>query len=501
MAFLEMKHVTKKFKSVIANEDVCLSVEKGTIHALLGENGAGKSTLMNILYGMYSPTSGEIFLNGVKINIKHPKEAIKNGIGMVHQHFMLIPALSAVENVILGLDGNKFVLDLNKAAKMFKEYSDKYEMNLDPFVKVENMTVGQQQRLEIMKALFRKADLLILDEPTAVLTPKEVDNLFKMLNLLKKEGHTIIFISHKLMEILKICDYCTVLRQGRAVASMPVSNIKDKSELATLMVGKSVQLTVDRPKKTAGDVVLDVSDLCYHEKGHFMSLKDISFNIRSGEVLGVCGVDGNGQSELLKCINGVVKPSGGKVQIKDTVTTDRKTKEILKLGVSHIPEDRQHMGMVGDMSLAENVMLMNIENEPYEKKGFANWKWVKKHTNEICSSFDVKMEDVNEPIGKLSGGNQQKLVVGRELDRKPSLLIAAHPTRGLDIGATKYIQSCIMNERMKGTAVLLVSTELDELLELSDKIMVMYSGSSMGVYNRNEITREKIGALMAGIKE
>lgn len=501
MAFLEMHHVTKKFKLVTANEDVSLSVEKGTIHALLGENGAGKSTLMNILYGLYTPTSGEVILNGKKVLIKHPKEAINNGIGMVHQHFMLIPALTAVENVILGLDGNKFVLDLNNAAKKFKEYSDKYEMNLEPFVKVENMTVGQQQRLEIMKALFRKADLLILDEPTAVLTPKEVDNLFKMLTLLKKEGHTIIFISHKLMEILKICDSCTVLRQGKAVATMPVSQIKDKSELATLMVGKSVELTVERPKKIAGDIILNVDKLNYSCKDQFMSLKDISFNIREGEILGVCGVDGNGQSELLKCLNGVVKPTGGTISINSIDTTKEKTKDILKMGVSHIPEDRQHMGMVGDMTLAENVMLMNYNNEGYRKKGIANWKWVKKHTEKICENFNVKKDDINEPISKLSGGNQQKLVVGRELDRNPKLLIAAHPTRGLDIGATKYIQSCIMNERMKGTAVLLVSTELDELLDLSDKIMVMYNGSSMGIYDRAEITREKIGTLMAGIKD
>ena len=501
MAFLEMKHVTKRFKSVVANDDVSLSVEKGEVHALLGENGAGKSTLMNILYGMYDQSEGEIYLQGKRVHIKDTKQAIELGIGMVHQHFMLIPALTVIENIVLGLKENKMVLDLNSAAEKFKEMAKKYNMEIDPWVRVENLSVGQQQRLEILKALYRNAELLILDEPTAVLTPQEVTGLFQMVRKLTSEGKTVIFISHKLAEIMEICDRCTVLRQGKVVATVAVKDVKNREELASLMVGKNVELVTQKKEAKVGEEVLRVEKLCAANQDNHPVLTDITFSLHAGEILGICGVDGNGQSELVKCITGLHKVNSGIYFIKSVDCTNESPKEILKHKVAHIPEDRHRMGMIKSMNIEENLILMCYDRQPFSKNGMLSWKCIDDHCEVLCKTYNVKTPSIKEMAGNLSGGNQQKFVVGRELDREPDLLIAVHPSRGLDIGATKYIQSRIVEERDKGTAVLLVSTELDELLELSDRILVMYGGRVMGIVEQRTATREQLGKLMAGIVE
>ncbi|MEM1484381.1 ABC transporter ATP-binding protein [Oscillospiraceae bacterium PP1C4] len=500
MAYLEMKHITKRFATTLANEDVNLSVEKGEVHALLGENGAGKSTLMNVLYGMYDSYEGEILLDGKPVQISNPKQAIALGVGMVHQHFMLIPALTAIENVVLGLVDNKAVLDLKSATKRFVEMAEKYHMEIDPWAKVEQLSVGQQQRLEILKALYRDASLLILDEPTAVLTPGEVDSLFDMIRMLTAEGHTVIFISHKLAEIMKICDRCTVLRQGRIAASLAISEVQDHQQLAALMVGKDVELTTQKTPAKVGEVQLCVKDLCCLNDRKLPALEQVSFSLRSGEILGICGVDGNGQSELIHCITGLRKASSGSIKIKENEVVSYRPKEILRLGVSHIPEDRHKFGMVAKMTIEENVILMSYDQPDYQKHGFLQWKWIANHCKALCKEFSVKTPDIKEFAANLSGGNQQKFVVGRELERQPDVLIAVHPSRGLDIGATKYIQSQIVAQRDRGAAVLMVSTELDELIELSDRILVMYEGRVMGFVDQKDATRETLGPLMAGIQ-
>ncbi len=501
MALLEMKCITKKFGNVIANQGVNLSVEKGEVHALLGENGAGKSTLMNILYGMYYQSEGVIYFQGNKVRINDPKQAIELGIGMVHQHFMLIPALTVIENVILGYKENKSVLNLKEAAKKFMDMSKKYNMNIDPWLKVSELTIGQQQRLEILKALYREADLLILDEPTAVLTPQEVEGLFQMIRQLKEEGKTVIFISHKLSEIMEICDRCTVLRLGRVAATLKIKEVKDKKHLAALMVGKDVELITNKKKADEGEIVLEVKDVSCVNERNVSALKNVNFHVRAGEILGVCGVDGNGQSELINCITGLLKVLSGTIEINGNDVTNFSPKKILQNKVSHIPEDRHKLGMIKDMTVEENLILMCYDMPPYSKHGFLDWKYIEKHGEDICKTFNVKTPTIKEMAGNLSGGNQQKFVVGRELERSPKLLIAVHPSRGLDIGATKYIQGRIIEERDKGAAVLMVSTELDEVMEISDRIMVMYDGKVMGIIEQSKATRNGLGLLMAGVVE
>ena len=499
MALLEMRHVTKRFGPVVANSDVSLTVERGEVHALLGENGAGKSTLMNILYGMYAQSEGEVLYNGAPVRIKDPRQAIELGIGMVHQHFMLIPALTAIENVVLGYAGNREVLDLKEAARRFTEMAARYNMNIDPWCKVEQLSVGQQQRLEILKALFRNVELLILDEPTAVLTPQEVEGLFEMIRQLTKEGKTVIFISHKLGEIMTICDRCTVLRLGKvAAAGIPIADITDKQQLAALMVGQSVDLVVKKRDAEPGAVVLKVEGLSCLSARKLPAVRNLSFELRAGEILSVCGVDGNGQSELVKAICGLIKPTGGKIVIDGADVAGKPPREVLKRGVSHIPEDRHKMGMIARMNIRENLTLMSYDQSPFSLRGVIRWRWIDKHSAELCARYNVKTPSVSEFAGNLSGGNQQKFVVGRELDRKPRLLVAVHPSRGLDIGATKYIQSRIVEERDRGAAVLLVSTELDEILEMSDRILVVYEGEVMGIVNQKDATRNGLGLMMAG---
>ncbi len=498
---LEMRHITKRFGPVVANHDVNLSVDKGEVHALLGENGAGKSTLMNCLYGMYDSYEGELLFDGQPVTIQNPKQAIALGIGMVHQHFMLIPVLTVIENVVLGLKDNKELLDLKSAAKKFADLGKKYNMEIDPWAKVESLSVGQQQRVEILKALYRDAKLLILDEPTAVLTPGEIDGLFDMMTALKNEGRTVIFISHKLNEIMRICDRCTVLRLGCVEATVRIEEVKDRNHLATLMVGKDVQLETQKNACKLCGIELEVKNLNALNDLGLPAVKDMSFSIRGGEILGICGVDGNGQSELVQCLTGLRKPVSGEIVIEGHNATHYNARQILKQGVSHIPEDRHKFGMVGAMNIEENFILVSYKENLYSRKGLLNWKWIDKHSDELVQHYSVKTPNVKEEAKNLSGGNQQKMVVGRELDRNPKLLIAVHPSRGLDIGATKYIQQQIVKQRDNGAAVMMVSTELDELMELSDRILVMYEGENMGVLDQVDATRERLGALMAGIRE
>lgn len=499
MALLEMKHIYKNFGKVQANVDVNLAVEEGEVHALLGENGAGKSTLMNILYGIYPPSEGKIYLKGQKIKIHNPKDAIEKGIGMVHQHFMLIPALTVIENVVLGLKDNKMVLDLKSAAQKFQDLAARFDMDIDPFEKIENLTVGQQQRVEILKALYRQADILILDEPTAVLTPQEVTKLFGVIRQLTSQGLTIIFISHKLNEIMEICDRCTILRAGHVVKTTLISEVSDRQELANLMVGRDVEMSTKKAEPTVGEVVMEVKNLGFQDKRGVKRLDDVTFTLRRGEILSVCGVDGNGQSELVKCITGMEHATEGSLSIDGADCTKSSPREILSHKVGHIPEDRHKMGMVGDMTIMENMVLMNYREPERCKHGFMKWKEIKKNVQELCKNYQVKTPSVDERMGNLSGGNQQKVVVGRELEKRPNLLVAMHPDRGLDIGATKYIQSQIIGARDKGAGVLLISTELEEIMELSDRILVLFQGRVMGILNQKDATFESLGLMMAGI--
>ncbi|MDO4492536.1 MAG: ABC transporter ATP-binding protein [Clostridia bacterium] len=501
MAYLEFKNITKVFGSVVANSDVSFTVEKGHIHALLGENGAGKSTLMNILYGLSSPTNGEIFLDGKKLRIKSPGQAIAAGIGMVHQHFMLVPTLSVIENVMLGYkEFGKFSLNLKQAVRRFTGLAEKYGMPLDPYEIVGNLSIGQQQRLEILKALFRNSRLLILDEPTAVLTPQETNKLFELLHKLTENGLTIIFITHKLGEVMDICDRCTVLRNGRVAANLSISEISGHEELAALMVGKHIDLVTHKREAAPGDPVLMVNGLRYTDKQGVARLKDIDLSVRAGEIVGVAGVDGNGQSELVKCILGLLKPDAGSVTVDGSDVTGKRPKEVLGHGVAHIPEDRYKMAMVKELTISENMILMSYDKAPFSKHGVLDRKTIDGYSEEICKQYEVKTPSVKELAGRLSGGNQQKFVVGRELDRKAKLIIAVYPDRGLDIGTTKYIQSRLVEERDRGAAVLLLSTELDEIMELSDTILVLHDGHIMAQIPQKEAKRETIGLLMAGVR-
>ena len=441
MAYLQMRNITKVFGSVVANDHVDLDVERGEIHALLGENGAGKSTLMNVLYGMYDSFQGSIQLDGKPLHIRNPKDAIANGIGMVHQHFMLVNAHNVVENVILGLPGGP-VLDIKGAAERISALANKLEIEIDPYARVGDLTVGQQQRVEIIKALYRDVKILILDEPTAVLTPGEVDSLFALLRKLTQAGMTVILISHKLAEIMDICTQCTILRQGRVVKTVQLNEIQDKYQLAALMVGQDLSRSLEKRPFTPGDTVLQVEDLCYRDVENIHVLDHISFYLRSGEILGVCGVDGNGQSELIRCITGLLRPSAGAIYLDGQNVTGKSPREMLGHGMAHIPEDRLKMAVLRELSIQEN----------------------------------------------------------RELSRKPRLLVAMHPNRGLDVGATQYIQKQILQARDEGAAVLLVSTELDEILEMSDTIMVLYKGRNMGIVQGDQASPRELGLKMAGIQ-
>ena len=465
-----------------------------------GENGAGKSTLMNVLYGLYPPDGGEILLHGRRMRFASSADAIAQGIGMVHQHFMLIPEQTVIENVVLGNAGNPFVLNLKEQAKRFTEIAAHYNMKIDPWQRVELLSVGQQQRLEILKALYKKADLLILDEPTAVLTPQEVHELFRMMKQLVQSGCTIIFITHKLTEIMDVCDRCTILRQGKTVHTLPITASVNKRELAEHMVGQEVEMELEKASAVCGEEVLRVENLDYARPDGVIAINHISFSVHEGEIVGICGVDGNGQSELIRCITGLLCPTAGRIILSGEDCTGKSVKSILRRGVAHIPEDRLKMGVIKELSINENMILMHYDQQPLCRHGLIDWKYARDRNQRNCSRYQVKMAGLNQPVQELSGGNQQKMVVGRELDWEPKLLIAVHPSRGLDISATKYIQNSIITARDHKTAVLVVSTELEEIMELSDRILVIFNGRIMADLRQAEATRETLGALMAGIE-
>jgi len=499
MALLEMKNITKRFGDLIANNKVSFSVEKGEVHALLGENGAGKSTLMNILGGMYQADEGVILFNGKEVTIRNSNDAMALGIGMVHQHFMLIPALTVIENVVLGLPDNKILLDLQGSAKRLEELADNFGLEVDPWARVSDLTIGQQQKVEILKVLFREAKIIIFDEPTAVLTPQEVDSLFSMIRKLTQDGFTIVFISHKLVEIMDICDRCSILRRGELVGSMEISSITDTNQLASLMVGREVNLYVDKPDRIPGQEKLRIDNLCYVDDGLVERLKNVNLNIREGEILGICGVDGSGQSQLVDCIAGLVKVTSGQIFLDNELINSKTPGEILDLHVSHIPEDRHRRAIVTSFSINENLILMTSEREDFLKHGLFNWRKISEYNQALCDSYNVKMQSLSEPMDNLSGGNQQRVVVARELDRAPELLIAMHPSRGLDIESAKFIQRKIIEARNNGAAVLFISSDLEEIMEMSDRVAVMYNGYVVDTLSQSEVTIELLGQLMTGI--
>ena len=494
---LEMRNIRKEFPGVVANDAVSFEVRRGEVHALLGENGAGKSTLMNILYGLYRPDGGEIRVNGKAVSFSSARAAIHAGIGMVHQHFMLIPVMTVAENIVLGDEPRKGVLlDEGGAEQRVREISEQYGLAVDPTELVTDITVGQQQRVEILKALYRGADLLILDEPTAVLTPQEAGELFQIIKSLQADGKSIIFISHKLNEVLEIADRITVLRRGKTIETVPRAGATEES-LARAMVGRDVLFQVERPIAQPGDVLLAVENLHVRDDRGIEKVSGVSFDVRAGEIVGIAGVDGNGQSELIDAITGLQRIESGGVTIAGKPLTHASARTALELGVGHIPQDRQRRGLVLEFSIAENVALHD-----YAKAPAARWGWIfprrlVARAARLIEDFDVRGGGPQTPAGVLSGGNQQKLVVAREIDRDPKVLIAAQPTRGLDVGAIEYLHRRLVAERDKGRAILLVSLELDEILSLSDRILVLYEGKIAGEHT-GAVSEEQIGLEMLG---
>jgi len=495
---LELRGITKQFPGVLANDHVDFDLLRGEVHALLGENGAGKSTLMSILYGLYTADSGEIILNGRPVTISSPKDAIELGIGMVHQHFMLIPVMTVTENIVLANEPVKagILLDEKAAERRVAEVARTFKFAVDPHAKIENITVGQQQRVEIMKALYRNADILILDEPTAVLTPQEAQELFEILRTLKREGISIIFISHKLNEVLEIADRITVLRRGKKVETIPREGATEAG-LARSMVGRDVLLRVDKKPAQPGDVLLAVEDLVVRDDRGLEAVRGVSFEVRSGEIVGIAGVDGNGQSELIDAVTGLRHPASGEIRVGKRDLTRASARAALDAGMGHIPEDRQRRGLVLDFNLAENLVLHDYGHEPFSRLGWINPRRWFRWARGLLQEFDVRGGGPTTRGGSLSGGNQQKVVVAREVSRNPQVLIAAQPTRGLDVGAIEFVHRRLVEQRDAGKAVLLVSLELDEILSLSDRILVLYEGRIVAEF-MPDVSEEEVGIAMTG---
>jgi len=498
---LELRGITKRFPGVLANDHIDLTLEKGEIHALLGENGAGKTTLMNILYGLYDPDEGDILVNGEKVSISNPTDAIKAGIGMVHQHFMLIPVFTVTENVMLGEEvvKNGDFLDRAKAAERIMEISEQYKLDVDPNALVEDMPVGIQQRAEIIKLLFRDADILILDEPTAVLTPQEVEELFNILRLLVDKGKSIIFITHKLAEVMRCADRITVIRNGKVIGTTTPKQ-SSTNDLANMMVGREVDLQVEKNAVKKGDVVLSVNNLKIPDQSNNLCVNNVSFEVRAGEILGIAGVQGNGQTELVRSLTGLLPPLDGSIQILGQDTTRSSPRKITELGSAHIPEDRQKDGLVLDFSVADNLVLNTYYLPQFSNGIIADENKVLENGKELVKGFDIRTPGTTTKVSSLSGGNQQKVIVAREFSRPIKLLIASQPTRGLDVGSIEYIHQRLIEKRDEGTAVLIVSTELDEILQLADRIAVIYRGEIIEVLDSDQANKEVVGLLMAGIR-
>jgi general nucleoside transport system ATP-binding protein len=497
---VEMLNIRKEFPGIVANDNVTLTLKKGEIHALLGENGAGKSTLMGVLFGMYQPERGVVKVNGKEVRITNPNVANRLGIGMVHQHFKLVENFTVTENIILGSEPLKgIVLDIDKASKRIEELSKHYGLNVDPHAKIEDISVGMQQRVEILKMLYREADVLILDEPTAVLTPSEIDELMKIMRNLIKEGKSIIIITHKLKEIKAVADRCTVIRRGKGIGTVNVAEASEAS-LAEMMVGRHVSFKVDKKESTPGEVVLKIDSLSVKNNRKVMGLKDFSLEVRAGEIVGVAGVEGNGQTELIEAITGLRKAESGTVLVSGQEITNLPIRERLEKGMSHIPEDRHKRGLVLDYTLESNMVLQIYNKQPFSKYGILNPTAMKTYAQNILTNFDVRSGEGGASIARtLSGGNQQKAIIGRELELDPKLLIAVQPTRGLDVGSIEYIHKRIIEHRDKGNAVLLISLELDEVLQLSDRIAIVNNGELVGTVIGAETNENEVGLMMAGV--
>jgi ABC-type uncharacterized transport system ATPase subunit len=496
-AFLELKGITKRFPGVVANDRVDFDLRRGEVHALLGENGAGKSTLMNTLYGLYHPDEGEIRLNGKPVRIGSPSDAIELGIGMVHQHFMLIPVMTVAENIVLAVEPrNGPFLDLAAAEKRVRDLSQRYGLAVDPGSRIQRISVGQQQRVEILKALYRGAEILILDEPTAVLTPQEAHELFEIVRSLTEQGKSIVFITHKLNEVLEIADRITVLRQGKRIDTVPREGATQEG-LARLMVGRDVVLRVDKTPAEPAEPLLEVENLLVFDNRGLEACRGVSFQVRAGEIVGLAGVDGNGQTELIDALTGLRSPAAGHILVAQKDITSASARERLDLGVGHIPEDRQVRGLVLDFSLAENLALHDFRKEPDSKWGWLYPKRLIERAARLLKEFDVRGGKPRTLAATLSGGNQQKVVVAREVSRDPKVLVAAQPTRGLDVGAIEFVHNRLVQERDEGRAILLVSLELEEILSLSDRILVMYEGRIVGEYGP-DVSEEELGIAMTG---
>ncbi|WP_181348647.1 ABC transporter ATP-binding protein [Thalassobacillus sp. CUG 92003] len=498
---IEMLDIRKEFPGVVANNNVNLQVKQGEIHALLGENGAGKSTLMNVLFGLYQPEKGHIRVKGKEVHISNPNVANDLGIGMVHQHFMLIDTFTVTENIVLGSEPKKnATVDIRQAEKQVKELSEQYGLNVDPRAKIRDISVGMQQRVEILKTLYRGAEILILDEPTAVLTPPEIKELTEIMRSLVREGKSIILITHKLKEIMEVCDRCTVIRKGEGIDTLNVSDT-NVTELASLMVGREVSFTSEKTPAEPKDKYLSVVDLHVKDSRGVEMVKGVNLDVHAGEIVGIAGVDGNGQTELIEAITGLRKSDSGSITIHGQNIANQTPRKVTESGISHIPQDRHKFGLVLDFPMRENMVLQTYYQNPFAKSGILNYKSISEKAKSLIEEYDVRTPSIFTHARSLSGGNQQKAIIGREIDRSPDLIVAAQPTRGLDVGAIEFIHNKLIEERGKGRAVLLLSFELDEIMNLSDRIAVMFDGEVVAETSPEDTDEQELGLLMAGSKQ
>lgn len=495
---VELKQITKRFPGIVANDSISLKLFKGEIHALLGENGAGKSTLMNIVFGLYQPDEGGIEVDGKPVLIDSPNKAIELGIGMVHQHFKLVQPFTVTENIILGSEPKKGArINYKKATEEIRKLSEQYGLRVDPNAKIHDISVGMQQRVEILKTLYRGADILIFDEPTAVLTPQEISELMDIMQRLIKEGKSIILITHKLKEIMQIADTVTIIRRGKVIDTVKKSETSPQ-ELAEKMVGRNVSFKVDKVPATPGEVVMEMQHIISKNKDGMSVLNELNLHVKAGEILGIAGVDGNGQSELIEALTGLRHVDGGKIMLHGKDITNLTPRKITESGVAHIPEDRHKHGLVLDFSVSENMVLETYYKQPYNKNGFMQYDEVDKKSQRLVDAFDVRTPSIHTMARSLSGGNQQKAIIAREIDKNPDLLVAAQPTRGLDVGAIEFVQKQLIAQRDQGKAVLLISFELDEILNVSDRIAVIYEGQIVGEVLPEQTNDQELGLMMAG---
>ncbi len=495
---VELKQITKRFPGIVANDSISIKLHKGEIHALLGENGAGKSTLMNILFGLYQPDEGTIEMGGNPVQIDSPNKAIDLGIGMVHQHFKLVQPFTVTENIVLGSEPRKGLkINYKKAAAEVQRLSEQYGLQVNPNAKIEDISVGMQQRVEIIKTLYRGADILIFDEPTAVLTPQEISELLDIMKRLVAEGKSIILITHKLKEIMQIADTVTIIRRGKVIDTVKTSETTP-NELAEKMVGRRVSFKVDKKLAQPGQTVLEMNKVISKNKDGIHVLNELNLQVKAGEILGIAGVDGNGQSELIEALTGLRKVDSGSIRLLGTELANQPPRKISEAGVSHIPEDRHKHGLVLDFSMSENMVLETYYQAPYSKNGFLNKDAIEKQAKSLIEKFDVRTPDIHTKARSLSGGNQQKAIIAREIDKNPDLLIAAQPTRGLDVGAIEFVQKQLIAQRDQGKAVLLISFELDEIMNVSDRIAVIYEGKIVGEVLPEETNDQELGLMMAG---